>query len=99
VDLSGRGQQLSREPGTFTTLTLPTPGAMIARHGAYGEERLSWLRALTSFASSGRCSGRPKYGRFSRKGDWNQGIPIDAIAALLTRRKLWHLLDQVPPVP
>jgi hypothetical protein len=41
--------------------------------------------------------GDPKYGAFSKKGDWNQGIPFDAIVTRLKRLELDQLLNQ--PVP
>jgi hypothetical protein len=41
--------------------------------------------------------GDPKYGPFSKKGDWNQGVLFDAIVKRIKDRKLGELLNQ--PLP
>jgi V8-like Glu-specific endopeptidase len=41
--------------------------------------------------------GDPRYGAFSKKGDWNQGILFDAIVKRLNDRKLGELLNQMVP--
>jgi hypothetical protein len=41
--------------------------------------------------------GDPRYGSFSKKGDWNQGVLFDAIVRLLNERSLGQLLNR--PLP